>query len=80
MTTGFKLNLIESPDAVSPTIFRELGFRFAFFSNEEPRMHVHVYCANGQAKFLLEPNIELAENLRSEVGRNRDGSKPNRGT
>lgn len=25
-------------------------------------MHVHVYCANGQAKFWLEPSIELAEN------------------
>lgn len=34
-------------------------------------MHVHVYCANGQAKFWLEPSIELAENygLRSsEIG------------
>ena len=47
---------------MSPTIFRELGFRFSFFSNEEPRMHVHVYHANGQAKFWLEPDIELAEN------------------
>jgi hypothetical protein len=25
-------------------------------------MHVHVRCANGDAKFWLEPNIELAEN------------------
>jgi hypothetical protein len=25
-------------------------------------MHVHVFCANGQAKFWLEPEIELAEN------------------
>jgi hypothetical protein len=25
-------------------------------------MHVHVYRANGQAKFWLEPYIELAEN------------------
>ena len=25
-------------------------------------MHVHVFCANGQAKFWLEPGIELAEN------------------
>jgi hypothetical protein len=25
-------------------------------------MHVHVYCANGQAKFWLEPSIKLAEN------------------
>ncbi len=25
-------------------------------------MHVHVHCAHGDAKFWLEPSIELAEN------------------
>ncbi|GCA93508.1 DUF4160 domain-containing protein [Microcystis aeruginosa 11-30S32] len=25
-------------------------------------MHVHVHCAEGEAKFLLEPQIELARN------------------
>lgn len=25
-------------------------------------MHVHVYCERGEAKFWLEPNIELAQN------------------
>ena len=47
---------------VSPTIFREAGFRFYFFSREEPRMHVHVQCADGDAKFWLEPHIEAAQN------------------
>ena len=47
---------------MSPTVFREDGFRFYFFSREEPRMHVHVQCADGEAKFWLEPNIELAHN------------------
>lgn len=47
---------------MSPTVFREGGFRFFFFSREEPRMHVHVYCADGEAKFWLEPAIELAQN------------------
>lgn len=47
---------------MSPTVFRELGFRFFFYSREEPRMHVHVHCAHGDAKFWLEPSIELAEN------------------
>ncbi len=46
---------------MSPTIFREGGFRFYFFSREEPRMHVHVHCADGEAKFWLEPAIELAQ-------------------
>lgn len=26
-------------------------------------MHVHVYCENGEAKFWLEPEIELAKNI-----------------
>jgi Domain of unknown function (DUF4160) len=47
---------------MSPTVFREGGFRFYFFSREEPRMHVHVYGQNGEAKFWLEPQIELAQN------------------
>jgi len=49
---------------VSPTIFREDGFRFFFLSREESRMHVHVHCADGEAKFWLEPKIELAQNYR----------------
>ena len=48
---------------MSPTVFREDGFRFYFFSREESRMHVHVQCADGEAKFWLEPSIELAQNF-----------------
>ncbi len=47
---------------MSPTVFREDGFRFYFFSREEPRMHVHVHCSDGEAKFWIEPAIELAQN------------------
>ena len=47
---------------VSPTVFREGPYRFFFFSREEPRMHVHVGSSEGEAKFWLEPQIELAEN------------------
>jgi hypothetical protein len=46
---------------MSPTIFRERGFRFLFFSREEPRIHVHVQCADGEAKFWLDPAITLAK-------------------
>jgi hypothetical protein len=46
---------------MSPTVFREGGFRFYFFSREEKRMHVHVQSQNGEAKFWLEPAIELAQ-------------------
>jgi hypothetical protein len=48
---------------MSPTVFREGGFRFYFFSREESRMHVHVHCADGEAKFWLEPRIEVAQTV-----------------
>ena len=48
---------------MSLTVFRESGFRFYFFSREEPRMHVHVQGQNGEAKFWLEPTIELAQHV-----------------
>jgi hypothetical protein len=49
---------------MSPTILREGGFRYFFFSREEARMHVHVDCGDGEAKFWLDPEIELARNYR----------------
>ena len=47
---------------MSPTVFREDGYRFFFFSREENRMHVHIISANGETKFWLEPEIALAKN------------------
>jgi hypothetical protein len=47
---------------VSPTVFFDGPFRFFFFSREETRVHIHVQSADGEAKFWLEPNIELARN------------------
>lgn len=47
---------------MTPTIHRERGYRFFFFSREEARVHVHVSCPNGEAKYWLEPRIELAKN------------------
>lgn len=47
---------------MSPTVFREKGYRFFFFSREEARIHVHVHCGNGEAKFWLEPEVELVKN------------------
>ena len=47
---------------MSPTILRIKGYRFFFFSREENRMHIHVMCQNGEAKFWLSPKIELASN------------------
>ena len=47
---------------MSPTVFRARGYRFYFFSREEERRHVHVHHAKGEAKFWIEPEIELARN------------------
>jgi len=47
---------------VSPTVFNWNGYRFFFFSREETRPHVHVYCGDGEAKFWVEPTVELARN------------------
>ncbi len=47
---------------MSPTVFREQGFRFFFFSREELRPHIHVHCGDGEAKFWVDPQIELARN------------------
>lgn len=47
---------------MSPTVFRQMGYRFFFFSREEKRMHIHVHSENGEAKFWMDPQIELAKN------------------
>lgn len=49
---------------MTPTIFREKGYRFCFFSREESRMHVHVVSGDGEAKFWLEPELQLANSYR----------------
>ena len=44
-----------------PSIHRQDGFRFFFFSNEnEEPPHIHVEKAEGYAKFWLHPDIDLA--------------------
>ena len=45
---------------MSPTVFREGQYRFFFFSREETRMHVHVICSGGEAKFWIQPHVELS--------------------
>ena len=45
---------------MSPTVFRYKNYRFLFFSREELRMHIHVQCEDGEAKFWMEPEVELA--------------------
>ena len=47
---------------MSPTVLRVAGFRFFFFSREEQRIHVHVSTTSGEAKFWLEPAVQIAQN------------------
>jgi hypothetical protein len=49
---------------VSPTVFRSGPYRFYFFSREEARPHVHVQTPEGEAKFWISPEIEVAKNYR----------------
>ncbi len=46
---------------MSPTVFRYKNYRFFFFSREELRMHIHVSCEDGEAKFWIEPVVALAD-------------------
>ena len=47
---------------MSPTVFSEKGYLFFLSSREEERIHVHVISGDGEAKFWLEPEIDLAKN------------------
>ena len=47
---------------MSPTVFCWRDYRFSF-SREESRMRVPVfYCADGEAKVWIEPEVSLARN------------------
>ena len=47
---------------MSPVFRRENEYTFKIYSNEEERMHIHVLYGKLEAKFWLEPHVELAKN------------------
>ena len=47
---------------MSPVFKRESEYTFKVYSNEEDRMHIHVLHGKNEAKYWLEPQIELAWN------------------
>ena len=55
-------SIITKKTTMSPTFKRERGYTFKIYSNEEERIHVHVIKDNEEAKFWLEPQIEVANN------------------
>jgi hypothetical protein len=48
---------------MAPTIVRDGQFRLFFFSREETRIHEHVAHPDGEAKFWLTPEVDLAVNI-----------------
>lgn len=48
---------------MSPTVFNYQGYRFFFFSREETRIHIHVYSGDGEAKYWVEPKVELTQSI-----------------
>ncbi len=49
-----------------PVVFRHLGIRFYFFSNEgNPRepVHIHANRADAEAKLWLRPEVTVAESV-----------------
>ena len=47
---------------MSSVFKRENEYTFKIYSNEEERMHIHVLYGSNEAKYWLEPEVELAKN------------------
>ena len=47
---------------MSPVFRRESEYIFKVYSNEEDRMHIHVLHGRYEAKYWLEPEVELEWN------------------
>ena len=50
-----------------PTIFRQDGYQFLFYSNEHRPIHVHVRYGGGEAVFNVENEVELRESYGLKV-------------
>ncbi len=46
-----------------PTVFRFMGFRFSFFSNDHEPIHIHVTKGGDAAKFNVIPQVKLVKNI-----------------
>ena len=58
----FRIFAPKSNEIMSPVFRRESEYTFKIYSNEEERMHIHVLCDGKEAKYWLEPQVELAKN------------------
>ncbi len=48
---------------MSLTVIRFGPYRLFFFSREESRVHVHIQSSDGEAKFWIEPEFILANQV-----------------
>ena len=46
-----------------PTVLNLLGMRFYYWSREHQPIHVHVKKADAEARFVIEPEIEMTDNF-----------------
>lgn len=46
-----------------PKVFEKEGFAFFFYSNDHPPVHIHVRRGDGEAVFVVEPEVELRESV-----------------
>ena len=52
-----------------PKIFEQDGYSFFFYSNDHAPIHVHVRRGEGEAVFVVEPEVELRESVGFNVCR-----------
>ncbi|MDR1582858.1 MAG: DUF4160 domain-containing protein [Prevotellaceae bacterium] len=45
-----------------PTILTLLGMRFFYWAREHEPIHVHVQKGNAEARFIIEPDVQLTDN------------------
>lgn len=50
---------VTASKCLMPTVLRKNAFEFFFWSNDHSPAHIHVFKAGGEAKFNLEPIVEL---------------------
>ena len=46
-----------------PTVLTLLGMKFYYWSREHEPIHVHVKKGGAEARFTIEPDVELTDNM-----------------
>ncbi|MEN9664867.1 MAG: hypothetical protein RLZZ326_1230 [Planctomycetota bacterium] len=46
-----------------PKVFDKDGYSFFFYSNDHTPIHIHVRRGDGEAVFVVEPDVELRESV-----------------